>query len=116
MSSNCLLVSWELWIYGHDLVCEMILINFEVRLQSSAIKINLDIHCAYINDTRNNDVSSTIESVKIDHINLGDFLEENEAMLKKFLKKIYPQKHDLFTNKSPQITMRTRTLISVIMK
>ena len=51
-------------------------------MQSSAIKINLDIHCAYINDTRNNDVSSTIESVKIDHINLGDFLEENEAMLK----------------------------------
>ena len=61
-------------------------------MQSSAIKINLDIHCAYINDTRNNDVPSTIESVKIDHINLGDFLEENEVMLKKISQKNIPSK------------------------
>jgi hypothetical protein len=65
----------------------MILINIEIRLQSSAIKINLDVQCAYINDTRNNVVTSSIKSVKIDHINLGDFLEENEAMLKKSFSK-----------------------------
>jgi hypothetical protein len=85
-------------------------------LQLSAIKINLDVHCAYINDTRKNDVS-TIERARIDHIHLGDFLEENEAMLKKVSQKKYaPPKHDLFTNKSPQITMKTKTLISRIMK
>jgi hypothetical protein len=62
-------------------------------------------------------VPSTIKSVKIEHINLGDFLEENEAMLKKVSQKKYaPPKHDLFTNKSPQITMKTKTLISRIMK
>ncbi len=70
----------------------MILINIEVRLQSSAIKINLDVQCAYINDTRNNVVSSTIKSVEIDHINLGDFLQENEAMLKKVSQKNMPSK------------------------
>ena len=71
MSTNRLVISWELWIYRHDLACEMILINIEVRLQSSAIKINLDVQCAYINDTRNNVVTSSIKSVKIDHLNLA---------------------------------------------
>jgi hypothetical protein len=32
-------------------------------------------------------VSSTIESARIDHPNLGDFLEENQAMLKKVSQK-----------------------------
>jgi hypothetical protein len=92
MSTNRLVISWKLWIYRHDLVWEMILINIEIRLQSSAIKINLDVQCAYINDTRNNVVTSSIKSVKIDHINLGDFLEENEAMLKKVSQKNLPSK------------------------
>lgn len=37
-------------------------------------------------------MSSSIKSVKIDHINLGDFLEENEAMLKKVSQKDKPSK------------------------
>jgi hypothetical protein len=60
-------------------------------LQLFAIKINLDVHCAYINDTRNNHVPSVIERTRID-LNLGDFLEENEAMLKKVSKKNMPSK------------------------
>ncbi|MDP9288340.1 MAG: hypothetical protein M3P08_09095 [Thermoproteota archaeon] len=92
----------------------MILINIEVRLQLSAIKINVHVRCAYINNTRNNAMSSAVERARIDHINLGDVLEENEAMLKKVSQKICLQKHDLFTNKYRQITMKTGTLIPLI--
>jgi hypothetical protein len=41
-------------------------------------------------------VPSTIEIVKIDHINLGDFLEENEAMLKKSFSKKYALKNSTY--------------------
>jgi hypothetical protein len=37
-------------------------------------------------------VSSTIKRARIDHISLGDFLEENEAMLKKVSQKNMPSK------------------------
>ena len=37
-------------------------------------------------------MSSTIKRARIDHISLGDFLEENEAMLKKLSQKNIPSK------------------------
>ena len=37
-------------------------------------------------------MSSTIKRARIDHISLGDFLEENEAMLKKVSQKNMPSK------------------------
>jgi hypothetical protein len=37
-------------------------------------------------------VSSTIKRARIDHMSLGDFLEENEAMLKKSFSKNMPSK------------------------
>ena len=37
-------------------------------------------------------MSSTIKRARIDHISLGDFLEENEAMLKKSFSKNMPSK------------------------
>ncbi|PWU79401.1 MAG: hypothetical protein DLM72_17550 [Candidatus Nitrosopolaris wilkensis] len=54
--------------------------------------MKVDAHYVYINNTRNNNVSSTIKSAKTNHIKLEDFLEENEAMLKKVSQKNIPSK------------------------
>jgi hypothetical protein len=45
-----------------------------------------------MNDIRNNAVSSTTKRGRMDHISLGDLLEENEAMLKKVSQKNMPSK------------------------